>query len=207
MIEGLSILEAGTVANPLTGSKFALPPGFPANMTSRWEEEGAGVIEAQQKEILVDANVAADGWQVYKVVNREKTEAIIEQKYLEILTGLTEEEKKKKLPDRPKLPPVMEPFTRVIGKRKFVLMMRPRALQGACNKIYAQTSRERIRREQAEAASAENPEDVGGMLSHSVLKKYSKLFEEEEEGSVYMAGQSTGAKPTRLHEASEVELQ
>lgn len=73
-VEGLTTLEASERKAVLSGGRFALPPGFPSEMSSMWKEEGPGVIEAQQEEVLQFAGVKAAGWTVFKHLVNNKQE-------------------------------------------------------------------------------------------------------------------------------------
>lgn len=199
MIEGLTALT-GPQMGTLAPHKFSLPAGFPANMSSKWVEDGPAVIEAQQKEILQGAGVAADGWTPYRFVNSEKTQEQNDKviaKFAEEQEALGADADKKAKPKLP--PPVRDTYVRTVGKKTFVLMMRPRALQQAINKIHADTSRmlvsQEVRGETARANEANDP----GIITNVDLRQMNRI-EASDEGEDYIRATS-GGQPTRLEEA------
>lgn len=161
-VEGLTALDSNEIRNPLANSKFALPPGFPAqHYASKWELEGNAVIEAQQPVILEGAGVKAQGWAVYmQVVAGQKAPP---------------EEKEDGLPPDPKaLPkfvPRRETVKRVVGKNTYVLMFRPKKLQEAVNKIHGNTSRRIVVSELRGETNAANPQGDRGILTNEQLMR------------------------------------
>lgn len=187
-IEGLTRLTVGESVNRLAGSKFALPPNFPSNThASQWVEDGPAVLEAKQFEYL-PGNVKAAGWDVWlqdpnahKLVKDEDD-------------GLSSKNKGK-----------LVPYTRAIGKRVYVLMWRPKALQSAVRKIYADESRRRTGQVlDGDVNPVASSDDPHGLITNSQLNRYGG--KERDEGEQYMRP-SAGSQPTRLHEAKELQLQ
>lgn len=181
-VEGLTRLSVGEAVSRLSGSKFALPPHFPSrHYASKWVEEGPAVLEAQQFEYLPGA-VKAKGWDVWLQDSN---------------TGKVTEEKK--------APTKLVSFTRVVGKRTYVLMCRPKALQTAVRGIYADQSRQRTGQViNGEVNPVANAEDPNGIITEHQLNRYAGR--ERDEGENYMKP-SAGSQPTRLHVAGELELQ
>ena len=189
-IDGLTFLSVGEKVNRLSGSKFALPPQFPAHThASRWVEDGPGVLEAKQFEYIPGANVKAKGWDVW----------LHDPEAGKVAETSTEEDALP--PKRAKL----KPYVRTIGKRNYVLMCRPKRLQQAVNKLYADESRRRT----GQVISGEvNPvagsDDPHGLVTDHQLNRYAGR--ERDEGENYMRP-TAGSQPTRLHEADELQLQ
>jgi len=192
-IEGLSFLSVGEKSNKLSGSKFALPPGFPAHAyASRWVEDGPAILEARQDEYMPGGLYKAKGWDVWlhdpdatKVVKKEE----------EVPEGGDALP-----PKRPKL----KPYSRTIGKRVYVLLCRPKSLQQAVNRIYADESRRRCG---AVLSGEVNPvageDDPHGLVTEHQL---SRVGRERDPGEEYMRP-TAGSQPTRVHEATSLQLQ
>lgn len=158
-IEGLTSLEASEMKAVLSGGRFALPPGFPPEMSSMWKEEGPGVIEAQQDEVLQFAGVKAVGWTVFK--------------------HQVDKDGKTKL----------EPYKRSIGKTTYVLLMRPRKLQQAVNQIYANQSRTIVNGEVEGESTAVNANSDPGILSNQDIRQFDRLTRDQENaGGGYLRG-------------------
>ncbi len=197
MIEGLSALT-GPQRGVLASHKFSLPPGFPADKSGKWEEDGPSIIEAEQPEILYSANCKADGWRVYKVLDKVATEARNEKLVAEHATSGSKE--KLKFP-----PPVMVTYKRVVGKKTFVLMMRPKALQLAVNKIYADTSRALVNQEVNGETARANEAGDPGVITNADLRRFDR-GQAEDEGANYLPV-GGGGQPTRVDEASTLQIQ
>lgn len=185
MIEGLTALVTGDHKGRLAGSKFALPPGFPSHqMSSKWVENGPEVIEAGQDQILEFAGCKAQGWTVYKTVDRAS-----------LPKPLAKGEEAK--------PARMIEVTRVIGKRNYILLCRPKALQVAVNKIYSDQSRNIVNQEVRGETNAANTNGDDGILSNADLGKFRRDIDGEAEGYIPAIA---GGKPTRVNEASTIDL-
>lgn len=205
MIEGLTKLEGPASAN-LAPHKFSLPPGFPANMSSNWVEDGQAVVEAQQHEYIPVANVKADGWAPYTVLDKKATdlrnEKIVEQFEFE-QAALGDKRDSKAKPKFP--PPIMVPYTRTVGKKTFVLMKRPKALQQAVNKIHADNSRALVSQEvRGETATVNEGQDPG-VITNADLRRLDRGMGEEE--YTYPLPTSEGGQPTRVGEAANIPVQ
>lgn len=74
-----------------------------------------------------------------------------------------------------------DPYTRVLGKYKFVLMFRPKALQDAVMQAYAAESRARVNLELLGKTNNANVEGDPGILSGDDLRRVHKLSGENEE--------------------------
>lgn len=169
-LKGFSLIEGNTPIN-LASGPFAIPAGFPVEtMSAKWVEDGMGVQEARQPETLAFVGLRAEGWELYKVVDTEAMN-------LEKIRLAEEAEKetsgdKKLAPTKPKsVQPMFKNFTRVVGKRLFVLMMRSKQLQQSINIIYANQSRELVTRELQGDTSQVMGEDRGGILTNRDLTK------------------------------------
>lgn len=182
LVEGLTALETGTFhRGRLAGSKFALPPGFDANKyASKWVTDGPEVIEASQDQILESAGCKAQGWAVYKTT---KTAG----------TG--------KEGDKPSFVPV----TRIVGKVTYVLLYRPKALQVAVNKIYADQSRILTGAEVRGETNSANINGDAGVLTNADLARMQR-FNETDPGGSYIPTLAEG-QPTRLQEAGNIPVQ
>jgi hypothetical protein len=161
-IEGLTELTDAHRAQVMNGGRFALPPNFPANMASRWEEEGPAIIEAGQEEVLQFAGCKAQGWIPFKVLDVTK---IPEQK----------------VGETPK--PILVPYKRVIGKKVYVLLMRPKELQIAVNKIYANQSSSLVGREINGESVLANAQEDAGILGEAAIRRFDKITRDEENAS------------------------
>ncbi len=182
-IEGLTALEGGIHANPLAGSKFALPPSFDTNRwASKWVEQGPNVIEAQQPTALVSAGVSAAGWQVYKQVKARKAGQEGE---------LPLEGEKKRVET--------EMVTRAVGKSVFVLMFRPKQLQQVVNIIHANESRTIVAREVEGDTNASNVNNDQGILTARDMARNKKVTREED-GDGYLKTTPLSVKPEQAVE-------
>lgn len=201
MIEGLTTLTGPRVGN-LSSHKFSLPPGFPHDrMSSKWVEDGPEVIEAAQPQILESAGVSAQGWQPYKIVDQEATEKRNEKIALDHATS-TDRSKSEK----PKFPtPIQTAYVRVIGKKKFVLLMRPKALQGAVNKIYSDISRNLVNQEVKGETSRANESNDPGVITNADLRQVQR-YQEPDAGEDYLRA-TAGGQPSRLNEAADLQIQ
>lgn len=172
-------------------------------MSSKWVEDGPEIIEAGTPQVIESAGVQAEGWKVYQVIDREKTEAQNEKIVLEFEAAQAELGDKADRKAKPKMgPPVRNAYTRVVGKKKYVLMMRPKALQLAVNKIYADMSRVMVNQEvKGETASANEAHDPG-VITNEDLRRM-RRYEDPDPGEEYLAP-SAGSQPTRLQEAQEI---
>lgn len=97
------------------------------------------------------------------------------------------------------------PYERVIGKKTFVLLFRPRLLQKAVNAIYADESRRLVNLEVAGETNAVNVAGDPGILTNADLRRFGKHLEPDE-GASYLPP-NAGGQPTRLQEAATIELQ
>lgn len=158
-IEGLTALTVDQDLTRMTGSKFALPPTFPTqSLASKWVVDGMEVIEAGQPQVLSHANCQAQGWTPFMVVDIEATKA---QPVPKQIAGK----------DPVAVPaPVMTPFSRVIGGKKYVLLFRPKALQRAINNIYADQSRSLVNRD---LLGENTPEE--GLITNAELRKHDRM--------------------------------
>lgn len=200
-IPGLTKLE-GPQMMRMAGSKFALPPSFDARrFASKWVEQGPQVQEAMQPQIIQSANVAADGWQVFKVLKvteakrgtaDEKSQEQVEAE----LAGAKAEES-----EAPKKKPEFVPCVRAVGKAIYVLMYRPRELQRAVNVLYANQSRELVGKEVMGETNAVNASQDHGVLSNQELMAFKKNFEDE-----VPKGYLPKADPSAQRPAEAVEL-
>lgn len=160
MIEGLTMLEQSERGAVISGGAFANPPSCDTTKFSyRWAEEGPQVEEAEQPEFLAFAGVKAKGWAIHKIT-----------------------EKGKKTEDGKNAAPLLIPYKRVVGKKKYVLMQRPLELQRAINKIYANQSRARVNDE----VNGEVPADPG-VLTNADLRKIDGGRQSEDAGG-YLQG-------------------
>lgn len=191
LIEGLTALE-GPVAGTVTAHRFSLPAGFDSTrFASKWVEDGPEVMEAAQPQILAIANVKADGWAVYKVLDKKATDAQPD----------LVDDKSAKIPK----PPVRVAYTRVVGKKIFVLLFRPKVLQKAVNAIHADTSRILVNQEVRGERATANENGDEGILTNADLQRHGKQFVEDE-GASYLPPVS-GGQPTRLAHAQELNVQ
>lgn len=197
LVEGLTALDASEHRNPLSNSKFALPPGFPAHQcASKWELEGNSVIEAQQPTVLEGAGVKAAGWAVY----------------MQIVPGqriVTDEEKPKEgEPKKPAFVPKREVVKRVVGKNTYVLMFRPKKLQAAVNAIHGNTSRRIVVSELRGETNAANTSGDRGILTNEQLVRAMKKAGGDPDGDTlppeYML--PTNPVPDHPDRASELNL-
>lgn len=189
VVEGLTFLGDRPRAAKLSPHRFSLPPGFEGHKyASSWVEDGPAVREAMQPETIEHANVRADGWQVYKC---------LEEKKISVMDDDLSDDKKSKTP------PKLVPYTRVVGKKVFVLMFRPKKLQQALNKIYADVSRDLVNQEVKGETAAANTDGDPGILTNADLRKAGAF---DEEAPPYPTA-SAGGQPTRIHEAAEVAIQ
>lgn len=205
-VEGLSSL--GSDVNHFehnTGSVFSLPPQFDTKrFASKWAQEGHRTAEAQQDQVLLNANAKAAGWQIFKIENEAKTARLIEQhydkaleeqetEYQRLLDLVSDKDKPKvKKPALKLPPPVMEAFTRPVSGRVWVLMFRPKNLQVAINKIYADTSRVLVNR----TIDGDVSQDEGTLTSRDLKKVY------QVESENAFPPPSAGGQPTRIDEAA-----
>lgn len=187
MIEGLTALE-GPARGNLSSHKFSLPANFPSDKyASKWVEDGPEVQEAQQKQVIAQANVAADGWQVYRMIAPVK---------------IMDDESQEKEPK--KGPPKLIACTRVAGKKVYVLMYRPKALQKAVNDIYANQSRILVNQEVNGEKSAVSEGDPG-ILTNADLQKFNRHLGQDE-GEQYLPP-NAGSSPTQLQTAADIAIQ
>lgn len=203
MIEGLTALT-GVERGVLGSHKFSLPAGFPAKMSSKWVEDGPEVIEAAQPQILQQANVSAVGWTPYLVLDNEGTETRNEKLAVDhemIQSTLDMKDRGKlKLP-----PPIRRPYVRVVGKKKFILLMRPRALQEAVNRIHADTSRHLVNQEIKGETAVANEGNDPGIITNRDLRTIQR-YEAIDEGEDYLKT-NAGGQPSRLYESAEIPVQ
>lgn len=183
-VEGLSALDESETKQVLSGGRFALPANFPADMSSMWQPEGPSVMEAQQPEVLQFAGVKANGWAVFKV-----------------LTPPTKEELALDKDAKPKL----APYKRAIGKTVYVLLMRPRKLQHAVNRIYANQSRTIVNREVDGETKAVDPNGDPGILSNQDIKQFDRITRDQENaGGGYLKGVGGDVDPNKAVELNLV---
>lgn len=167
-IDGLTALDKDETKAIISGGRFALPAGFPANMSSMWQPEGPSVMEAQQPEMLQFAGVKAAGWTVFKS-----------------LTPATKEDLALDKDAKPKI----LPYKRSIGKTTYILLMRPRALQQAVNQIYANQSRTIVNAEVDGDSNSVNANSDPGILSNADIRQFDKLTRDQENaGGGYLKG-------------------
>lgn len=97
-----------------------------------------------------------------------------------------------------------QPVARVVGKRKFVLMFRPKQLQKAINSIYADESRNRVNSEilgDTSVAKTEMSSDPG-ILTNKDLQRVSRSHGEDAPSPI----PKSGGFVTNPNEASELQL-
>ena len=179
-IEGLTLLSQPGLPNSarMLGNKFSLPANFPREQFSTlWAEEGNHAIEMQQDEYIESTGHKAVGWQIYlepKITFEE--EEVTDEK-----TGKTT---KKKVPQKAEKAPVI----RVVGKKKFVLMIRPRNLQRAVNDLYARASRQMVNQELKGETNRSNVGNDPAILTNEDLRRANKLTGDDEVTLLPMAG-------------------
>ncbi len=177
-IEGLTKLE-GPVRIQNAQSRFALPPGFDATKwASKWVFDGPEIAEAQQDKVLAYANVKAQGWAVWK------TKAPYTEEEQETIARINSKDKPTQ-EDKIALNKLESarkqiPCTRVVGKQKFVLMYRPKALQQAINRIHAASSRALVNQELLGDTNQANQANDPGILTNHDLRRFSKDITGEE---------------------------
>jgi hypothetical protein len=184
MIEGLTAIDFGQTNARMAGSKFALPATFDSvKYASKWAEEGPEVEEARQEQVISSAGMKAQGWEVFRTIDLEAT---------------------KKLGEKGDKAPVLVPVKRVVGKKVFILMFRPKALQQAVNKLYANESRERLNREIVGESATVNEAGDPGILTNQDLKRVSRSYDGSDEPRPIPKG---GGKLQDPNRASELVLQ
>lgn len=179
-IEGLTALVTPASGNGQIGDKFVTPHDFDKNrLASRWVIDGPEVQEAQQDEVLAYANARAKGWTVWTRFEALEIEDQVEFDRLKEIKNRSQDEEKayNKLNGKRK----KVPYTRVVGKHKFVLMYRPIELQKAINQCYAAESRARVNLELKGETNAANDSGDPGVLSNADLKRFRKLDGEEDQ--------------------------
>lgn len=179
-IEGLTLLSEPGLPNAarMVGNKFSLPPNFPREQfASRWAEEGNEVAEAQQDEYIESTGHKAVGWTVYQ-------DTKITFKEEEVTDKKTGEVSKKRVPEKTEKLPV----SRVVGKKKFILMIRPKALQRAVNDLYARTSRQMVNQELKGETNRSNIGGDNSILTNEDLRRAGKLTGEDEITLLPMVG-------------------
>ena len=207
MIEGLTAIT-GPLRGSLTPHKFSVPADFPVNKyASKWVEDGNDVIEASNPQIISQANVQAAGWQVWQVIDKSATDnqrkLILEQFQAEQL-GLPVEKRDKKV--KPEYPPAIRtPFIRVVGRRKYVLMFRPAALQAAITKIYADTSRALVSQEVRGESARANENNDPGIITSADLRQFRNFEQEPDEGETYLPANQ--GEPSQLSKAADLNVQ
>lgn len=170
-IEGLTSLTQPGLPNAarMIGNKFSLPAGFPReHFSSLWAEEGNGVLEAMQDEYIEATQHKAIGWVVYK--EKKITYRDVEVKNKQ--TGLTEI---KQEPDKTEDVPVKK----VVGKKTYVLMVRPKRLQQAVNALYAKTSRDMVNREIKGETNGANLSGDEAILTNADLRRAERMTGED----------------------------
>jgi len=202
-VEGLTMLE-GPVQQRMAGSRFALPPSFDSTKyASKWVEQGAGVLEAQQSTVLAFAGCEAQGWVVFKVLKvgdnlTSSPENLAPAKQEGEESSETEIDSKVDKP-KPARKPTMVPYTRAVGKAVYVLMFRPKALQQAINVLYAGQSREIVHRELIGETSAANTGNDPGIITNADLRKHSRDMGDESEGYIPPARGQTPREAVELN--------
>jgi len=194
-IPGLTRFE-GPRKSSLQPHKFSLPAGFDrTKFAARWEEEGLPVLDAANPEILAYAGLVAEGWKPWTVIDVEATAKQRKAKAQPEKPG----EPVKELPE---VPPVRVPFTRVVGKKKFVLLYRPIELQRAVNAIYGEESRSRVTMEvKGDKVSALQEHDDGVLGDNKIREK--KLDPANDDDPAVMEYQRA---TRRIHESSDLNL-
>lgn len=125
-VDGLAPVAVTDENFSTASGRFSLPPEFDKKKyVGKWALDGPEVEAALQPEYLSFARAKADGWTVWKRDIPYTQTQIVEA-----------EEKDKPLPKKKNLPYVQQ-----IGRHKYVLMFRPRALQKAIHQVYAAQSR------------------------------------------------------------------
>lgn len=126
---------------------FNVPPNFPIERFAvEWVEEGMRIFK-EQRQYIPDSGMSADGWTVYKGVERDEDNNI---------TGLSIKGK---------------PITVTTAKNKtFVLMVRPKQIQVEVNALCGNVSKKRIRREVSGETVAGNAPIDTGILTEQQLK-------------------------------------
>lgn len=170
MIEGLTQLTGPTTDGRMRNSKFALPLTFDVRANaSKWVEDGPEVAEAAQPQIMEHCNMEARGWQVFRGLDTEATKRANEELNKDAKPG-----------EKPKIaPPVLAPVIRVVGKRKFILLFRPKALQAAVNELYARQSRTLVNRELLGESASANPAGDAGILTNRDLRQAGAMAGED----------------------------
>lgn len=186
MIEGLTALDTHYAPDRMVGSKFALPATFDTKKwASKWVENGPEIEDARQPQIIASANMQAQGWEVFKTLD------------LEAVKKDQEDGGKSKIPK-------MIPVLRVAGKKTYILMCRPKALQMAVNDLYAKESRDRLNGEIMGETATANETGDSGILTNQDLKRVSRSYGEDDTPTPIPAG---GGKTTQPNRASELVLQ
>lgn len=210
LVEGLTELT-GPMTGNLKPHKFSLPTGFPSQKyASKWAEEGNEVVEASQPEVIGVANVSAAGWQVYKVIDipaTDRAKKLAFDAYQQAQLDLPADKRDRGDSKQPKVQPIRAPYERIVGKKKFILMFRPRALQEAITKIYADTSRQLVSQEVRGETARANENNDPGILTNADLKKFTHFeqeFDDSEQGIMQIQSQGL---PTRLQEADEMNVE
>lgn len=192
-VDGLVSLESTESHVAHSMGRFAFPPSFDTTRFSgAWVLDGPNVDEMRQDEVLTFANCKAKGWEVFKILAQPSLSEEAEE------LGDTKKGQK--------LPPRRIPCVRAVGKNKYVLMFRPKALQKAVNEVYAAQSRQLVNQEVQGLGSAVNEANDPGILTNKDLAKMSRNFNygEEEDAGTYAPDAPVPRSP---NESVELDIQ